>query len=116
MPTWRRRRQGVARAGRDRCGGAGNLFRRSARRSRTFIEFLLAPSPETAGAARGQIRGAVSVLASHPQIGRRADVHRRELVITHGTTGYLALYRYDARLDLVRVLRIRHRREAGYRD
>lgn len=81
-----------------------------------FIEFLLVTSPETSGAALVQIRAAVSVLAAHPQIGRRVDVHRRELVITHGTTGYLALYRYDAGLDLVRVLRIRHQREAGYRD
>jgi plasmid stabilization system protein ParE len=81
-----------------------------------IIEFLLATSPETAGAALGQIRGAVSVLAAHPQIGRRVDVHRRELVISHGATGYLAHYRYDARPDLVRVLRVRHQREAGYRD
>ena len=81
-----------------------------------IIEFLLANSPATAGAALVQIRAAVSVLAAHPQIGRRADRHRRELVISHGTTGYLALYRHDVRPDVVRVLRIRHQREAGYRD
>jgi plasmid stabilization system protein ParE len=81
-----------------------------------IIEFLLATSPESAGAALGQIRGAVSVLAAHPQIGRRVDLHRRQLVISYGATGYLALYRYDARPDLVRVLRVRHQREAGYRD
>lgn len=81
-----------------------------------IIEFLLARSAETAGAALNQIQAAVSVLAVHPQIGRRVDGHRRELVITYGATGYLALYRDDARPDVVRILRIRHQREAGYRN
>ena len=40
----------------------------------------------------------------------------RELVISHGATGYLALYRFDAARALVRILRIRHQREAGFRD
>ena len=80
------------------------------------VEFLLARSPQAAASALTQIEAAVSVLAVHPQIGRRVDLHRRELVISHGATGYLALYRYDARPDIVRVLRIRHQREAGYRD
>jgi len=30
--------------------------------------------------------------------------------------GYLALYRHDVPQDVVRVLRIRHQREAGYKD
>ena len=81
-----------------------------------IIEFLLARSAEAAGAALSQVQAAVSVLASHPQIGRRTDRLRRELVITHGATGYLALYRYDVGRDVVRILRIRHQREAGYRD
>jgi plasmid stabilization system protein ParE len=81
-----------------------------------IIEFLLASSPLAAGEALKQIRTAVAVLAAHPQIGKRADKVRRELVITYGATGYLALYRYDAKPDIVRILRIRHQREAGYRD
>ena len=81
-----------------------------------IIEFLLTTSAETAGVALKQIEAAVSVLVAHPQIGRRVDMHRRELVISHGATGYLALYRYDARPDVVRILRLRHQREAGYRD
>ena len=60
-------------------------------------------------------KAAVLVLAAHPQIGRRVDLHRRELVISHGATGYIALYRYDARPDVIRILRLRHQREAGYR-
>jgi hypothetical protein len=37
-------------------------------------------------------------------------------VITYGAAGYLALYRRDVPLDVVRVLRVRHQREAGYKD
>lgn len=80
-----------------------------------IIEFLLASSPQAAGDALKQIQAAVLVLAAHPQIGRRVDLHRRELVISHGATGYIALYRYDARPDVIRILRLRHQREAGYR-
>jgi plasmid stabilization system protein ParE len=38
----------------------------------------------------------------------------RELVISRGRTGYLALYEYDARHDIAVILRIRHQREQSY--
>ena len=47
-------------------------------------------------------------------IGRKVDDRYRELVISHGRSGYLALYRYDPSEDLVLVLAIRHQREQGY--
>lgn len=81
-----------------------------------IIDFLLETSPETAEKALAQIRSAITILASHPQIGRRVDRVRRELVITYGASGYLALYRHDARPDVTRILRVRHQREAGYID
>lgn len=82
-----------------------------------IVEFLLeASSPQSAAAALEQIRKAIDVLAAHPRIGRRVRAQLRELVISHGSTGYLALYRFDASLDVVAVARIRHQREAGYRD
>jgi plasmid stabilization system protein ParE len=81
-----------------------------------IIEFLLEAAPESAVAALKQIRSAVTILEAHPHIGRGVEKHLRELVVTHGASGYLALYRHDAGRDLVRVLRIRHQREAGYRD
>ena len=68
------------------------------------------------GYAAADVHASLAVLAAHPRIGRRADAQRRELVISHGATGYVALYRYDSRPDVVRILRIRHQREAGYRD
>lgn len=81
-----------------------------------LVEFLLQASPETAVDSLDRIRGAITILSRHPRIGRRVREPLRELVITQGATGYLALYRFEQRLDLVRVLRIRHQREAGYLD
>lgn len=81
-----------------------------------IVEFLLEASARSALAAMRQIRTAVEVLAAHPKIGRRVRGQLRELVISHGATGYLALYRFDPSRDVVRILRVRHQREAGYRD
>ena len=81
-----------------------------------IIEFLLESSPKLAGPVLASIQSAILVLAAHPAIGRRVDNFRRELVISHGATGYLALYCHDARTDTVRILRTRRQREAGYRD
>jgi hypothetical protein len=39
----------------------------------------------------------------------------RELVISAPKTGFIALYHYDEIGDLVRVLAVRHQREACYR-
>jgi ParE-like toxin of type II ParDE toxin-antitoxin system len=44
-----------------------------------IIEFLLEASPQSAAAALAQIRGGSSILGSHPRIGRRVDIRRREL-------------------------------------
>ncbi len=78
------------------------------------IEHLLTYSPSSASAEVGRVRSAIAILGDHPEIGRRVDPDRRELVISRGRSGYLALYRFDPALDLVRILRIRHQREAGY--
>ena len=81
-----------------------------------IIDFLLEASPASAAGALRQIGTAVGILAAHPRIGRRVRGAMRELVITHGASGYLALYRHDARSDTVRILHLRHQREAGYQD
>jgi plasmid stabilization system protein ParE len=81
-----------------------------------IVEFQLETSPEAAAQALESIRSAVGILEAHPLIGRREDEHLRELVISRGATGYLALYRFDPAFDVVRILRVRHQREAGYRD
>ena len=60
------------------------------------------------------IMEAIDLLARHPQIGRPAEEGLRELVISYGKTGYLALYRFDPISDHVRVLAIRHPLEMDY--
>jgi plasmid stabilization system protein ParE len=79
-----------------------------------IIEFLLETSSETAAQTLAKIRSAIGILEAHPLIGWRIDSHVRELVISQRATGYLALYRFDSAFDLVRILRIRRQREAGY--
>lgn len=57
---------------------------------------------------------AVTLLARHPLVGRQAESGLRELVISQGRTGYVALYSYEAEYDAILVLAIRHQREAGF--
>lgn len=59
-------------------------------------------------------RHAVETLASHPLIGRRIEGEVRELVISYGKTGYIALYRFLPEQNLIRILAIRHQRELDY--
>lgn len=81
-----------------------------------IIEFLITVTPEHADEVVESIREAIDILATHPFIGRRRDARRRELVISHGKAGYIAMYRYDAEHDVIRILRLRHQREAGFFD
>ena len=78
------------------------------------LQFLLEKNPEVAIASAAAIRSAVESVASHPLIGRRVEGDLRELVISYGATGYIALYRFDIQRDQVRVLALRHQREIGY--
>ena len=52
-----------------------------------------------------------SVVASHPLVGRIVECGLREMVISRGRSGYVALYRYDAESDQVLILAVRHQRE-----
>jgi plasmid stabilization system protein ParE len=81
-----------------------------------IIEFLLEVTPQTAEESVERIRHAVTILSAHPLIGRKRDALRRELVISQGRFGYVALYRYDPVRDQVFVLRLRYQREAGFAD
>lgn len=56
-------------------------------------------------------------LQHSPMIGRPVEDREdlRELVIEFGTTGYLAIYRFEANLDAVTILAIKHQREDDYR-
>ena len=77
------------------------------------FDFYARDDPALAAAQIAGVRSAVMILADHPLIGRPAKHGLRELVISRGKTGFLALYRFLAQRDVVRVLRIRHQRELG---
>ncbi|MDH3320876.1 MAG: type II toxin-antitoxin system RelE/ParE family toxin [Betaproteobacteria bacterium] len=76
--------------------------------------FLARNDPAAAVLAAAAIREAVETLSRHPLIGRPLDEGLRELVISFGRTGYIALYRFLPRRDEVRVLALRHQRELDY--
>lgn len=79
-----------------------------------LVVFLLEDWPESAVATVDLIVDALAVLALHPKIGRPIEHGLRELVISRGKSGYLALYDYDELADMVLVLAVRHQREQGY--
>lgn len=78
--------------------------------------FLADQGPATVRAALDVIADAMQILERHPLIGRPAEQRMRELVISRGKTGYVALYDYHPHDDLVVSLAVRHQREAGYGD
>jgi plasmid stabilization system protein ParE len=78
------------------------------------FEFLLAENPAAAVAAAEAVASAVDTLAAHPLVGRRVEGDLRELVISFGATGYLALYRFVVQEDSVRLLALRHQRDIGF--
>lgn len=76
--------------------------------------FLAELDPLTAELTFSLIDEAVTILKRHPLIGRPVESDLRELIISRGKTGYIALYSYEAADDAVLILTIRHQREAGY--
>ena len=78
------------------------------------LELLRKERPEAAGAGADAICSAVEILGTHPLLGRRVHGDIRELVISYGTTGYIALYRFVVPQDEVRILALRHQREIGF--
>lgn len=79
-----------------------------------IFDFLATDDLALAVKTIAAIEEAVSVLARHPLIGRPAEQDLRELVISRGKSGYVALYRYRKPADAVLILALRHQREAGY--
>lgn len=79
------------------------------------FDFVAKKDPAVAVAAVGAIRGAMETLIAHPLIGRPpAGTPLRELVVSFGRTGYVALYRFVPARHEVRVLAVRHQRELDY--
>ena len=78
------------------------------------FELLAQDDPAAARTAAAAIREAVDTLSRHPLIGRAVEQGLRELVISFGKTGYVALYRFLPQRGEIRVLAFRHQRELDY--
>ena len=78
-----------------------------------LADFLLAKDPHAATETGRILMEAITMLSSHPLVGRIVESGLRELVISRGQSGYVALYRFDADSDQVFILAIRHQRELG---
>ena len=78
--------------------------------------FLKAKNPRAAARASQAIERQFLLLETAPSIGRpfSESPELRELIISFGDSGYIALYRYDPTTDIVYVLAFRHQKEAGY--
>jgi len=81
-----------------------------------LTDFLLEQSPESAAVTAPIIVSGLQALKLHPLLGRPAEHGLRELLISRGRTGNVALYQYDAATDTEIVLAMRHQREAGFRE
>ena len=77
-------------------------------------DFLQERAIETAVETIDLVLNALEILARHPCIGRPLQQGLRELVISRGQSGYLALYSYDEQADVALVLAIRQQREQDY--
>ncbi len=78
--------------------------------------FLLGKDVNAAKRAIMPILEAFRPLTHAPNIGRLVEESEdlRELVIDFGTSGYLALYRFEAALSAVTILAVKHQREDDY--
>jgi len=86
----------------------------AAEKRAAFVADAVASRAETLGSGKGYSADEVHVLENHPLVGRPAEHEMRELVVSRGRTGYLALYSYDEAHDTVLVLAIRRQRAAGF--
>ena len=79
-----------------------------------LTDFLIESDPYSASETGALLLDGLAILKNHPLVGRKVEDGFRELVISRGRTGYLALYDYDVAHDTTIVLAIRHQREQGH--
>jgi len=79
-----------------------------------ILEFYAAGDPAVGAEMVERIQEVIDTLVYHPYLGRPAEDGMRELVISRGKTGFVALYHYAEPEDLILILAIRHQREEGY--
>ena len=80
-----------------------------------LVDFLIDIDTNAALETFDIIDEAIQVLRRHPDIGRTThSAGKRELVISRGKTGYVAIYKFDKLTDIVVILAIKHQREDGF--
>jgi len=79
-------------------------------------KFLAEKNPAASRPAGQSIAKQFALPEANPEIGRPLDdlPELRELLVTFGDSGYVALYRYQPDSDSVYVLAFRHQKESGY--
>ena len=83
--------------------------------NQSMTRWLLETDAERAIATIDLILDALAILEHHPRMGRPLSQGLRELIISRGQSGYLALYSYDEGADMALILAVRHQREQDYR-
>ncbi len=78
-----------------------------------LTDFLLESNSLAALDTIELIEEGIMLLERHPLIGRPVDDYLRELVISRGKSGYVAIYSYEQYKNTTLVLSIRHQRETG---
>jgi plasmid stabilization system protein ParE len=79
------------------------------------VRFLASKDEDAAKAAAEAILKQAEILEKFPDAGRPAqdlEPEQRELIVPFGSSGYILLYEIEE--ENVRVLAVRHQREAGY--
>ena len=80
-----------------------------------IFDFLFERAPEYPTLRIEAIIEAIDILVTSPLIGRPVAFGQRELIISTGASGYLALYRYDPMQDTVFILAVHSQRERDYK-
>ncbi len=81
-----------------------------------LFNFLLEQEPSAVATAATVITEAVETFHHHPLLGCpiKGGYDIRELIISYGKTGYVALYRFVPARDQIRILAVRHQFELDY--
>jgi addiction module RelE/StbE family toxin len=90
------------------------LARRAVEDLERLVDFLIEAGDPHAESILDLVENGLLVLRRHPLIGRTAERGLRELVISRGKSGYVALYDFDEPADVVTVLALKHQRELGW--
>ncbi len=88
----------------------------AAQELKRLSEFLLDTDPHAANQTVDVLIDGLGILKHHSLVGRIVENGYRELVISRGRTGYVALYTYDVIRNVALILAIRHQRKSGFVD